>query len=70
MILVRDVAAIASTTPASAHSQKIYYRLDVTKNMWQNYITGRIGTANAGERGYVQHVILATVYLKHIHSLF
>jgi len=63
-----SVAAIASTN-ASPHSLNLL-PLGTTQQMWQNYITGRIGTATAGERGYVQHVILATVYLKHIHSFF
>jgi hypothetical protein len=40
------------------------------QNMWQNHITGRLGGADAGERGYVQHVVLATVYLKHVHHFF
>jgi hypothetical protein len=36
--------------------------------MWQNHITGRLG--GGSEKGYVQHVVLATVYLKHVHNFF
>ena len=63
-----SVAAIASTN-ATPHSLNLL-PIDVTKNMWQNYITGRVGTAVSPNIGYVQHVVLATVYLKHVHSFF
>jgi hypothetical protein len=54
-------------TPASAHTKNLL-PIDVSKNMWQNHITGRLG--GGSEKGYVQHVVLATVYLKHVHNFF
>lgn len=35
--------------------------------MWRSFITGASGAA---VKGYVQHQIMATVYLKHLHSFF
>jgi hypothetical protein len=39
-----------------------------TSAMWKSYITGRAGAV--GFNGIVQYQIMATVYLKHIHSFF
>lgn len=39
-----------------------------TTAMWRSYLTGING--NVATRGWVQYQIMATVYLKHIHSFF
>jgi hypothetical protein len=36
--------------------------------MWRSYVTGRVGSGSV--RGYTQHQIMATIYLKHLHSFF
>jgi hypothetical protein len=44
--------------------------------MWRTYVTGRtgvnadVGTGAVAVKGYVQHQIMATIYLKHLHSFF
>lgn len=39
-----------------------------SNQVWRSFITGRAGAAAV--KGYIQYQVMATVYLKHIHSFF
>lgn len=39
-------------------------------NIWKNYISNKTNQTAGGAQGVVQYSIVATIYLKHIHSFF
>ena len=40
------------------------------KQIWKSYISSKFNQTTASSIGYIQYSIVATVYLKHIHSFF
>lgn len=56
-------------------STATYQTVGVTSSacnqIWKSYISAQVnGTVVAGQNGYMQISVLATIYLKHIHSFF
>lgn len=54
--------------PAAISANGAIITQATSATMWRSYVFGRAGAAGAG--GLVQMAIMATVYLKHIHSFF
>lgn len=60
------IGSIAGPADTSADAQIITQA--TSSAMWRSYVFGRAGAAGAG--GLIQMAIMATVYLKHVHSFF
>ena len=80
-----DVDAVAGNIAPGANGQGVPYSAistaDQTKQLWKSFITAKVNSAstvafvaNTAQApttpGYIQYSIIATVYLKHIHSFF
>jgi hypothetical protein len=59
----------STTTPPSTTYASIVVN-DNVKQIWKSYISGKFNQTTATTIGYIQYSIVATVYLKHIHSFF
>jgi len=66
------ISGIPLTTGAAGSGITTYGSLvftDATRQIWKSYITSKINQTST-VTGVLQHSIVATVYLKHIHSFF
>jgi len=59
----------SSVTPPSTTYTSIVVDTNV-KQIWKSYISSKFNQTTASSIGYIQYSIVATVYLKHIHSFF
>ena len=60
--------AVAAVQPGTWNQSNKLLTKDTYGTMWRTYISGRAGTV--AQTGSIVYSIMATVYLKHIHSFF
>jgi hypothetical protein len=67
--LPTGITLVAGTTVPSTTYASIVADTNV-KQIWKSYISSKFNQTTATSIGYIQYSIVATVYLKHIHSFF
>jgi hypothetical protein len=59
------ISAVSATNLATAPTGSTTFN-----NVWKSYISAKVAPTVGSTLGYIQYSVVATIYLKHIHSFF